>query len=279
MKYKTNKIAKKVIYIVGLFLFLVIIIFPFYWLLVTSVKNPSDINLMPTEIWPSRFSLEFYRSVFVDHHLQTYIFNSVVVSLGTMLLTILVAFPAAFAFARINFKFKKFWNGLILLANMFPLLAIVTPMFIIFRKLHLLNTYIGLILPSVILTLPMAIWTLSAFIETIPYELEEAAQIDGCRRADSILRIIFPLSGPGVFTTAIIAFISAWNEFTFALVLVTKDEMRTVPIAISMFPGEFTLPWGDMSAASIVSTGPIILLVLLFQKKIVSGLTSGAVKG
>ena len=279
-KPKSKKDTKrKVLYNIGLVLFLILIIFPFYWQVITSVKNPADITKMPTELIPSRFSLEFYKSVFVNHHLQVYLLNSVIVAIGAMILTVIIAFPAAYAFARINFKFKKFWQNIILLANMFPLIAIVTPMFIIFRQLHLLNTYMGLILPSVILTLPMAIWTLIAFIKTIPYELEEAARIDGARLRDLMVKVVFPLAVPGIITTGIIAFISAWNEFMFALVLVTKDEMRTVPIAISMFPGEYSVPWGDMSAASIVATAPIIILVLLCQRRIVSGLTSGAVKG
>lgn len=279
MKTRASKIGKKIFYIVGLIVFLGIIVFPFYWQVITSVKNPADITKMPTELWPGRFSIEFYKSVFVNHHLQVYLLNSIIVAVGAMLLTVLVAFPAAYAFARIDFKFKNFFQNTILLANMFPLIAIVTPMFIIFRQLHLLNTYLGLILPSVILTLPMAIWTLIAFIKTLPFELEEAAKIDGARRRDLILKVVLPLSAPGIFTTAIIAFIGAWNEFMFALILVTKDEMRTVPIAISMFPGEYSVPWGDMSAASIVATIPIIIVVLICQKRIVSGLTSGAIKG
>lgn len=279
MNRHIKKISKKLFYCIGLAVFLVIIIFPFYWQVITSIKAPEDITKMPTELWPSRFSLEFYDSVFVNHHLQTYLLNSIIVAGGAMLLTIVVAFPAAYAFARIKFKGKNFWQNFILLANMFPIIAVVTPMFIIFRNLHLLNTYMGLILPSVILTLPMAIWTLIAFIKTLPYDLEEAAMIDGCSRWSSITKIILPLSAPGIFTTAIIAFVAAWNEFMFALILVTKDSMRTVPIAISMFPGEYSVPWGDMSAASIVATVPIIIVVLTFQKKIVSGLTSGAVKG
>ncbi len=265
--------------LIGAVIFLVVIVFPFYWLIITSVKDPADISLIPTELWPSRFSGAFYESVFVEHHLMTYVLNSVVVAAGTMIVTTIVAFPAAYAFSRINFKFKKFIKNFILVANMFPLIAIVTPMFVIFRKLHLINTYAGLIIPSVILTLPMSIWTLIAFIDTLPYELEESALIDGCSRAQSIFRMVIPLSAPGLFTTAIIAFITAWNEFMFALILVTQDSMRTVPIAISLFPGQFSVPWGDMSAASVVATIPIIVIVLLFQKKIVSGLTSGAVKG
>ena len=162
---------------------------------------------------------------------------------------------------------------------MFPIIAVVTPMFVIFRNMGLLNTYWGLIIPSVIITLPQAIWTLISFIDTLPYDLEEAAQIDGCSRFQSVVKIIMPLAAPGIFTTAIIAFITAWNEFMFSLVLVTRDSMRTVPVAISLFPGQYTVPWGDMAAASVVATVPIVIVVLICQKKIVSGLTSGAVKG
>ena len=128
-------------------------------------------------------------------------------------------------------------------------------------------------------SLPMSIWTLAAFIDTLPYELEESAMIDGCNRMQAVFYTVLPLSAPGIFTTAIIACITAWNEFMFSLILVTKDAMRTVPIAISLFPGQYTVPWGDMSAASVVATIPIIIVVLIFQKKIVSGLTSGSVKG
>lgn len=269
----------KIMGLLGMAIFLIVVIFPFYWQVVTSFKDSRDISLMPTELWPSRFSLEFFESVFVNHNFAMYLKNSIVVAVGAMAITILLAFPAAYAFSRINFKFKKFVKNFILLSNMFPIIAIVTPMFIIFKNLKLINTYAGLIVPSVIITLPMAIWTLIAFIEKLPYELEEAAQVDGCNLFQSIVRIILPLTAPGLFTTAIIAFITAWNEFMFALILVTRDEMRTVPVAISMFPGQFTVPWGDMAAASIVATVPIVIVVLICQKKIVAGLTSGAVKG
>ena len=173
----------------------------------------------------------------------------------------------------------KILEKLHLISNMFPIIAVVTPMFVIFRNMGLLNTYWGLIIPSVIITLPMAIWTLIAFINTLPYDLEEAAQIDGCTRFQSVIKVILPLAAPGIFTTAIIAFITAWNEFMFSLVLVTRDSMRTVHAALDCFPGQYTVPWGDMAAASVVATVPIVIVVLICQKKIVSGLTSGAVKG
>lgn len=272
---KLNGILKAVV----LICFIITVVFPFYWLIITSLKNPADISLIPTEFWPHRFSFDFFVNVFTEHHFSTYLINSIVVAIGAMVISIVVAFPAAYAFARVKFKFKSFWRNFILIGNMFPIIAVVTPMFIIFRNMGLINTYMGLIIPSVIITLPMTIWTLEAFIKTLPYELEEAAMVDGCNRFQSVMKVIFPLTTPGIFTTAIIAFITAWNEFMFSLILVTKDQMRTVPVAISMFPGQYAVPWGDMAAASIVATVPIVIVVLLFQKKIVSGLTSGAVKG
>ncbi len=276
---KKSNVGGKIGKVIFFVIFMVIVIFPFYYLIISAVKDPRDISMMPTELWPSRFSLDFFENAFIDHNLMVYLKNSVIVSLGAMALTIVIAFPAAYAFARIKFKFKKFWRNFILISNMFPIIAVVTPMFVIFRNMGLLNTYWGLIIPSVIITLPMAIWTLIAFINTLPYDLEEAAQIDGCTRFQSVIKVILPLAAPGIFTTAIIAFITAWNEFMFSLVLVTRDSMRTVPVAISLFPGQYTVPWGDMAAASVVATVPIVIVVLICQKKIVSGLTSGAVKG
>ena len=276
---KKNRIGGKIGKVIFFIVFMVIVIFPFYYLIISAVKDPRDISMMPTELWPSRFSLDFFENAFIDHNLLVYLKNSVIVSLGAMALAILISFPAAYAFARIKFKFKKFWKNFILVSNMFPIIAVVTPMFVIFRNMGLLNTYWGLIIPSVIITLPQAIWTLISFIDTLPYELEEAAKIDGCSRFQSVVKIIMPLAAPGIFTTAIIAFITAWTEFMFSLVLVTRDSMRTVPVAISLFPGQYTVPWGDMAAASVVATVPIVIVVLICQKKIVSGLTSGAVKG
>ncbi len=259
--------------------FLVIVLFPFYWQVITSLKNPADITLMPTELWPSRFSLNFYKYVFTEHHFEVYLFNSMVVGLGTMLISLMAAVPAAYAFSRVHFAFKRVWKAIILISSMFPLIAIVTPLFVQFKKWNLINTYWGLILPSTMITLPMAVWMLTAFLEKIPFELEEAANIDGASRVKIIVQIIMPLLGPGIFSTGIIAFITAWNELMFSLVMVTKDEMRTVPVGISLFSGQYTVPWGEISAASVVATIPIIALVLIFQKRITSGLFSGALKG
>ena len=279
MKRRSIRLTKKIIKFLLVILFIGMIIFPFYWQVITSLKDPADISKIPTDLWPTRFSLEFYRNVFTHYKFEIYLKNSVIVGTVTMLISILIAVPAAYAFVRIDFKFKKFWKNFLLIANMFPIIAMVSPLFVFFKKYNLINTYAGLIIPSVMITLPLAIWTLIAFISKIPIELEEAASVDGTTRFQSIILILLPLMGPGLFSTAIISFITAWNELMFSLLMVTKNAMRTVPVGISMFSGQYTVPWGDMSAASIVSTLPIIIVVLIFQKKIVAGLTAGAVKG
>jgi multiple sugar transport system permease protein len=256
-----------------------IIVFPFLWQLITSIRNPADINLMPPELIPHRISFEFFRIVFTKHSFGKYLLNSVLIASAAMLIGVLVAIPASYAFVRLNFFGKKFWNNFILCANMFPLIAIVTPLFMTFKKANLINTYPGLIIPSIVITLPISIWTLNAFIGKIPVDLEHSAMLDGATRLQAVRLVLLPLIAPGVFTTAIIAFINAWNEFMFSIIFITKKEMRTVPIAIAMMPGEYTLPWGDMAAASIVATLPILIVVILCQKQIVAGLTAGAVKG
>ncbi len=258
-------------------LFVAIVVFPFYWQIISSFKDPADISMMPTEIWPSSFSWislkMFSRSPFSDVFEKQYycirIFD------GDFYCGGIAGSLCFYQNSVFGINLAEFYC----LANMFPIIAVVTPMFVIFRNMGIINTYAGLIIPSVIITLPQAIWTLIAFIKTLPYDLEEAAQIDGCNRFMSVIKVILPLAAPGVFTTAILAFITAWNEFMFALILVTRDSMRTVPVAISLFPGQFTVPWGDMAAASVVATVPIVIVVLICQKRIVSGLTAGAVKG
>lgn len=260
-------------------IFVAVIVFPFYWQLITSFRNPADLFKSPPDFFPRRVSLDYFRIVFDQHDFGIYLKNSIIVAFSAMMLSLIIGMPAAYAFARINFVGRAFWRQFMLTANMFPIIAVATPLFITFRALGLINTYSGLIIPNLVLTLPLTIWTLQAFLSKIPIDLEHAAQIDGCNRFESVMRVILPLMGPGVFATAIIAFISSWNELMFALIFATKKDMRMIPVAISMMPGEFTLPWGEISAASIVSTVPIIIVVLVCQKNIVAGLTAGAIKG
>ncbi|MDI6600252.1 MAG: carbohydrate ABC transporter permease [Thermoanaerobacteraceae bacterium] len=258
---------------------MLIILFPFIWQILTSIKSERELWSIPP-IWiPKKINLDYYYSVFIKRPFLTYIKNSFIVASSTTVFSVLVASFASYALARLHFKGKNIILSLVLAVSMFPGIAIVSPLYIFMMNVHLLNTYIGLIIPYTTFTLPLAIWNLTTFFREIPFELEESARVDGATYMQTFMRIIFPLAAPGVFTTAILSFISAWNEFLFALVFNTKDMMRTVPVAIAMFPGEHELPWGDMAAASVVVTIPLIIIVLIFQRRIISGLTAGAIKG
>lgn len=258
---------------------LILILFPFVWQVLTSVKSERELWSIPPVWIPRNINLDYYYSVFIERPFLRYIMNSLIVAGLTTIFSVFVASLAAYALARLHFKGKNIILSLVLAVSMFPGIAIVSPLYIFMMNVHLLNTYIGLIIPYTTFTLPLAIWNLTTFFREIPFELEESARVDGATYMQTFTRIIFPLAAPGVFTTAILSFISAWNEFLFALTFNTRDAMRTVPVAIAMFPGEHELPWGDMAAASVVVTIPLIIMVLIFQRRIISGLTAGAVKG
>lgn len=253
--------------------------FPFFWQIITSLKPPQQLYKMPPDWIPSPVYFGSYISTFTKHPFTIYLENSFIVASATTLYSILIGSLCAYAVARLQFKGKNLILMLVLTVSMFPAISILSPLYILLRDFRLLNTFEGLILPYTTHGLPLTIWILASFFKDIPSELEESARIDGTSRIGAFWRIIVPLAAPGVFTTAILVFIGAWNEFLFALSFMTKDIMRTVPVGIAMFPGEHDLPWGDLSAASVIVTVPLIIMVLFFQRRIISGLTSGAVKG
>jgi multiple sugar transport system permease protein len=207
--------------------------------------------------------------------------NSFGISIIATLLAVMMATLAAYAIARLDFKGKRLVLSMALAIAMFPVVALVGPLFDMWRTLHLFNTWPGLIIPYMTFTLPLAIWTLSAFFREIPWEMEQAAQVDGATSWQAFRKVIVPLAAPGVFTAAILTFFFAWNEFVLALSLTSTTASRTVPAQLSYFvgPDPFNPPYGQLATASVVVTVPIIIIVLLFQRKIVAGLTSGAVKG
>lgn len=272
-------IGKKLIFGIAVLLFLVIVLFPFIWQLITSLKPPGQLYNMPPDWWPEQFYFENYINTFINYPFASYILNSLLVAGVTTLFCLVVASFTAYAVARLNIKGKNFVMMIVLTVSMFPPIAIISPLYLMMKNVGLLNTYLALIIPYTTFALPLAIWNLSAFFKTIPMELEESAKMDGASTFQTYFKIIIPLALPGIFTTAIIVFITAWNEFLFALTFNTKELMRTVPVGISMFQGQYDLPWGEIAAATIIVTVPLIILVLIFQKRVVSGLTSGAVKG
>ncbi len=251
---------------------------PFLWFVLTSLKSQIQVEAIPPNWWPDG-SLAFYASALIDHQLLHYIGNSVIVAGATTMIALVVATPAAYALARLRLPGKAWILGGLLCVAMFPPIVIAGPVWQILEHLGGLNTHWGLVLPYVSLTLPLAVWILTTFFQELPFELEEAAQIDGCTAWQALYRIMLPLAAPGLFTTAILTFIYAWNEFFFALLILTDPEHQTLPVGIALFQGEFTMPWGEIAAASVIATLPLIIIVLLFQRGIISGLSAGAVKG
>ncbi|HYN93168.1 MAG TPA: carbohydrate ABC transporter permease [Pilimelia sp.] len=252
---------------------------PVLWIASLSFKSAATIadgNFIPRE-----WTLENYRTIFATDQFVRALVNSIGIALISTAVAVVLGTMAAYAIARLDFPGKKLLVGVSLLIAMFPQVSLVSPLFDIERRLNLFDTWPGLILPYITFSLPLAIYTLSAFFKQIPWDLEKAAKMDGATQGEAFRRVIAPLAAPGVFTTAILVFIFCWNDFLFAISLTSTERSRTVPAALSFFTGasQFEDPTGAISAAAVVITVPIILFVLFFQRRIVSGLTSGAVKG
>lgn len=252
---------------------------PFYWMVVSSLRRTSDI--FETSLLPSPVSLENYQAVFAPSQGFTRsLLNSLIVSGVTTVLALLLATFTAYAMARLDFRFKRLVLTLIIATSMFPVVSIVVPLLKLFTDIGWINTYQAMIVPSMSFALPLAVWNLTTFFRQMPDELEQAAMIDGCTRGQAFRKIIIPLAAPGVFTTAIITFIAAWNEFLIALSMTNKPSIQTAPVAISKFAGatQFDTPFGSQMAAGVLVTIPLVIMVLVFQRRIVAGLTAGAVK-
>jgi multiple sugar transport system permease protein len=252
---------------------------PVLWIVSLSFKpqaNVTDGNFIPTS-----FSFENYRNIFKTNEFTSALINSIGVGLITTVIAVVIGTFAAYAVARLDFPGKKLFIGITLLIAMFPQISLVTPLFNIERSVGLFDTWPGLILPYITFALPLAVYTLSAFFREIPWELEKAAKMDGATPAQAFRRVIAPLAAPGIVTAAILVFIFAWNDLLLALSLTSTERSITAPVAITNFTGssQFEDPTGSVAAAAVVITIPIIIFVLIFQRRIVAGLTSGAVKG
>lgn len=263
----------------GPLLVIVWTLFPVVWIVSLSFKPESGIN--NKKFLPSSWTLENYRTVFKTSLFTSALRNSIFISLIATVLSVIIATVAAYAIARLEFPGKRLILSLALAIAMFPAVSLVGPLFNIWRSVHLYDTWIGLIIPYLSFTLPLSIWTLSAFFREIPWEMEQAAQIDGATPWQAFRKVIVPLAAPGVFTAAILAFFFAWNDFVFAISLTSTNRARPVPAALAFFTGasQFQRPAAAISAAAVIVTVPVVVLVLLFQQRIVAGLTAGAVKG
>jgi multiple sugar transport system permease protein len=254
-------------------------IIPVLWIVSLSFKDPATIT--DATFWPKKWTWENYRGIFKTSEFTHALINSIGIALISTFIAVVLASMAAYAVARLAFPGKSVLIGMSLLIAMFPAISLVTPLFNIERALHLFDTWAALIIPYITFGLPLGIYTLSAFFREIPWELEKAAKMDGATPFQAFTKVIAPLAAPGMFTTAILIFIFCWNDFLFAISLTSTTRSRTVPAAIAFFTGssQFEAPTGSIAAAAVVITIPIILFVLFFQRRIVAGLTSGAVKG
>ena len=261
-----------------LFVMIVIAVFPGIWMLSTSIKGPTELFDNPPEIIPDEPTVQNYLSVLQNKKMYQAFFNSVIITAGVVTLTLVLSVLAGYGFSRYKFKGSGILKVGLLFGQMIPGVVIIIPLYFLFSKMKMLNTRTSLVIADMALTIPMGVM-LSSFFEGVPRELEEAAKIDGCTGLGALFRVVLPVAKPGMISVAIYTFIHAWEEFLFALNLTTSSKTRTLPIAISMFSGEFAVDWGATMAAAAVVALPVLLIFLLCNRYFVQGMADGAVKG
>ncbi|MCY3778746.1 MAG: carbohydrate ABC transporter permease [Chloroflexi bacterium] len=259
-------------------LIVVIYVFPYAFLVSTSLKPPADALAIPPTILPQRISLENYSNIATFPSVQQSFGNSLIIALLSSLITISLAVPAAYAVARFASLAGKIFLLAVLITRLIPPVSVGIPLFAIMRSLGLTDTHIGVALAHSTISVPLAIWLLASFMESIPRELEEAARVDGCSRFGALFRIIIPVAAGGIAVTSVFVFLASWNEFLFALLL-SSTSVKTAPIAIAEFRTQYGIQWGTMTSLSVLFSFPVIIFSLLMQKRIVAGMTMGAVKG
>jgi trehalose/maltose transport system permease protein len=273
------KLTKSVLFYALVVFIVVVSVFPFYYAILTSLKSGTD--LFRVTYWPTSISFDNFRQVFTQGEFPRNLLNSVFVASVTVVLALFLAITASFALSRVRFRGRGLLLMTILAVSMFPQIAVLAGLFEVIRFLGIYNTPWALIFAYTIFTLPFTVWVLTTFMRDLPIEIEEAAIVDGATPWVIITQVFMPLMWPALVTTGLLAFIAAWNEFLFALTFTVSNQTRTVPVAIALLSGgsQYEIPWGIIMAASVVVTVPLVALVLIFQRKIVSGLTAGGVKG
>jgi ABC-type glycerol-3-phosphate transport system permease component len=268
-----------VLFYVFLVVFVLVSVFPLVWIFKMSIITKAELFESPPTILPNTPTGASYGTIFADPSFQKALINSTIIAGVTTVICLFFGAIAAYAIARLRFRFKSIVMTLILAISFFPAVAIIAPLFIQFRRIGIIDTYLAAIVPDVVFALPLTIWILVAFFKELPFDLEEAAKIDGATTIQAFRMVIIPLAAPGVFTTAILTFIFAWNEFLFANTFLFDDATQPVTVVIPNFATVYTVDYGAQAAAAVVVTVPLVIMVLIFQRRIVSGLTAGAVKG
>lgn len=278
---RVNIFWQKILKIIPIVLVVFFCLAPVLWQLLTSFKVNEDISAIPTIYFPTRFTFNHYIELFTRRPFARYIFNSALVSITSTFLSLAIGAPAAYALARL-----RIWGGRVILAGvlivtLFPGILLFLGLLEIIQWLRLANNYLSLIIPYTAINLPLTILVLRSFFEQLPKDLEDAAKVDGYNTWQMLIKILLPMTAPALVTTGILTFIFAWNEFIFALTFMTRESMKTIPVGAAQLGGAslFEIPYGPIAAATVLGTLPLVLLVLFFQRKIVQGLTAGAVKG
>ena len=259
---------------------LVIVVFaiaPYAWMVLTSIRPDSDLSTFPLSYVPSQFTLDHYATLLQQTSFAQNLVNSLVIAVGAVLVGLVVSVPAAYAFSRFRFRGRQVLMTQFLVINMFPVVLLIIPLFVLMRSLHLLDTYFGIIIGHSTFAIPFAVWMLTSYMNGIPREVDEAAMMDGASRLQTIRLVILPLLMPGIVTTAIYIFVTSWNEYLFAMMF-SGDNVRTVTVALQLFIGEFTVQWGLLTAGGTLVAIPVTILFLIVQRRLVGGLTAGAVK-
>src|SRR5919199_2515858 len=267
------------LFYVFLVVFVLVSMFPLLWIFKMSIITKAELFAAPPTILPNSPTGASYGTIFGDERFQKALINSVIIAGVTTVICLFLGSGAAYAIARLRFRFKSSVMTLILAISFFPAVAIIAPLFIEFRQIGIIDTYWAAIVPDVVFALPLTIWILVAFFKELPRDLEEAAMVDGATTLQAFRLVIVPLAAPGVFTAAILTFIHSWNEFLFANTFLFDEGTQPVTVVIPNFATIYTVDYGAQAAAAVVVTVPLVILVLIFQRRIVSGLTAGAVKG
>lgn len=276
---RTNafRFTKDVIVVAATFVLLFFFVFPFLWVILTSIRPSSELFSNKVQIFSSQITLQNYAAV-MDSGFAIYIRNSLLVSLPATVLAVSLSFVAAYSFSRRRFRFRYALLILVVFLQLFPFIVLTTPIYFMFYRMGLVNNLLGLVVTYTAITIPFSIYMLLGYLDSVPRELDEAAIIDGCSTLGLLWRVVLPIAWPGIAATAIYAFVQAWNDFLFALTLITDNDLKTIPIGLANLFGQYTTQWDLVMSASVIATIPTLIIFLFLQRQLVSGLAAGAVK-